>query len=82
MSVRGRRYSYSFLICCYGSVGPPSSVGSRQVILLFIPIHSYSAVMAQSVEHHLGKVEVPGSNPGNSSMVTPLLTAKRGVSFN
>ena len=27
--------------------------------------------MAQSVEHHLGKVEVPGSNPGNSS--------KRGV---
>ena len=25
------------------------------------------AVMAQSVEHHLGKVEVPGSNPGNSS---------------
>ena len=23
--------------------------------------------MAQSVEHHLGKVEVPGSNPGNSS---------------
>ncbi len=24
--------------------------------------------MAQSVEHHLGKVEVPGSNPGNSSI--------------
>ena len=23
--------------------------------------------MAQSVEHHIGKVEVPGSNPGNSS---------------
>ena len=26
--------------------------------------------MAQSVEHHLGKVEVPGSNPGNSSKKT------------
>ena len=25
--------------------------------------------MAQSVEHHLGKVEVPGSNPGNSSKI-------------
>ena len=24
--------------------------------------------MAQSVEHHLGKVEVPGSNPGNSAI--------------
>lgn len=24
--------------------------------------------MAQSVEHHLGKVEAPGSNPGNSSI--------------
>lgn len=32
--------------------------------------------MAQSVEHHLGKVEVPGSNPGNSSKAKALLTTK------
>ena len=27
--------------------------------------------MAQEVEHHLGKVEVPGSNPGISSKQAP-----------
>ena len=34
--------------------------------------------MAQSVEHHLGKVEVPGSNPGNSSTTPALCTALGG----
>lgn len=43
------------------------------------PIIIY-AVMAQSVEHHLGKVEVPGSNPGNSSNANALLTTKGAFS--
>ena len=34
-------------------------------------VKSAYAVMAQQVEHHLGKVEVPGSNPGNSSIENP-----------
>ncbi len=34
--------------------------------------------MAQSVEHHLGKVEVPGSNPGNSSKAQALLSTQGG----
>ena len=33
------------------------------------------AVMAQQVEHRLGKAEVPGSSPGNSSSKTPILRA-------
>ena len=33
------------------------------------------AVMAQQVEHRLGKAEVPGSSPGNSSIKTPILWA-------
>ena len=40
--------------------------------------------MAQSVEHHLGKVEVPGSNPGNSSKIDdrrPVLARRAAKSF-
>ena len=37
--------------------------------------------MAQSVEHHLGKVEVPGSNPGNSSKRKTTVSVVFNVDF-
>jgi hypothetical protein len=40
--------------------------------------HVLNAVVAQAVEHFLGKEEVPGSSPGNSS--TYLSFGKRKVS--
>ena len=47
----------------------------------YVTLTDTHAVMAQAVEHHLGKVEVPGSNPGNSSKQKQEAT-KRPLVFN
>ena len=56
------------------------------MVLLFIPqsciilpLLKIDADVAQSVEHILGKDEVPGSNPGISSIMKPLSRNGLGV---